>query len=242
MAMHIWTPRRAKLQFCTLVTALIAVALSGVACDKDSSVAPDDTGNLPPSAGTGTGTLRVVVTVEGRESGGDFETEFLATVADTLGAPATARVVVSGRVGEVELAEEAPGSYRAVRSGYETGSYTLDVTSDGGSVAGVTVIAPDVHDITQPASGQTVEANTALNVRWTGAERSAHCRLETLDYDSDWVYGDPGTLYAPSVGNPPRTDQRIRVERRNSQAPAGGLFGSVFSVSIRRTVEPIVAQ
>jgi hypothetical protein len=226
-----------------MATNLLAVLLSGAGCGDDSPDAPDDLGNLPPSAGSGSGTLRAVVEVGARDiASSQFETEFLATVTDSLGNPVSARVVVSGRFGDVQLTEENPGSYRAVRSGYETGSYTLDVTGEGGSVTGVTVPAPDVHTINYPASGQTVEANVALNVRWTRAERAASCRLETRDYDSDWIYGDPGTLWAPSVGNPPRTDQRIRIERRNVQEPAGGLSGSYFSVYIRCTVEPVVAQ
>lgn len=230
-----------KVQLWT-AAALLAVALWGMGCG-DSSVGPDDSGNLPPSAGTGSGTLRVVVEVEAHEvSGGGFDTEFLATVTDTLGAPVSGRVVVSGRFGEVQLTEGISGAYNATRSGYETGSYTLNITSDAGTVTGVTVRAPDIHIITHPTSGETVDANTALNVRWTRSEPAAQCRLETRDYDSDWIYGDPGTLWAPGVGNPPRTDQRIHIERRNVQEPAGGLSTSQFSVGIRRTVEPVVAQ
>lgn len=231
-----------KLQLWT-ATALLAVVLSGIGCGGDSSVEPDNLGNLPPSAGTGSGTLRAVVEVEARDiAGGGFETEFLATVTDTLGDPVSGRVVVKSRFGDVQLTEDVPGEYRAIRSDYETGSYTLNITSDAGSVTGVTVLAPDIHTITSPTSGQTVEANTALNVRWTRSEPAAECRLETRDYDSGWIYGDPGTLWTPSVGNPPRPDQRVRVKRRNAQEPAGGLSGSHFSVRIRRTVEPVVAQ
>jgi hypothetical protein len=220
----------------------LVVLLAALACSDDSSVAPDDAGNLPPSAGTGSGTLQVVVEVEGRDVGGGFETEFVASVVDTAGDPVSGSVRVRGRFGELGLAEESPGTYRALRSGYETGSYTLEVTSDAGSVTGVTVTAPDVHSITSPTSGESVDAGTALNVRWTRAATADECRLETLDYDSDWIYGDPGTLYAPGIGNPPRTDQRVRIKRRNVQEPAGGLSGSRFSVRIRCTVEPVIAQ
>jgi hypothetical protein len=242
MKVQITKHRCIKLQLLK-VTTLLAVGLLGIGCGDDSSVAPDDSGNLPPSAGTGSGTLRAVVEVQARDvTSGGFETEFLATVTDTLGEPVSGRVVVSGRFGDVQLAEGAPGEYRAIRSGYETGSYTVNISSDAGSVTGVTVRAPDIHTITSPTSGQTVEANTALNVRWTRSEPADECRLETRDYDSDWIYGDPGTLWAPSVGNPPRIDQRIRVKRRNVQEPVGGLSGSHFSVRIRVTIEPVVAQ
>lgn len=230
--------RRSLLHF-----GMLAAVLFAVGCAGDSSVAPDDKGNLPPSGGTGTGTLRVVAEVEGYDlGGGDFETEFIATVTDTLDQPASVTVVVSGRFGDVQLAEETPGSYRALRPGYETGSYTLNVAGDAGNVTAVTAVAPDIHVITVPAAGDTVAAGTALNVRWTHAATSAQCRLATLDYDSDWIYGDPGTLWTPSIGNPPRTDQRVSLTRRNVQEPAGALPGSRLAVGIRCAVEPVIAQ
>jgi hypothetical protein len=231
-----------NLRLWTAVT-LLAVVLAGVGCGDDSSVAPDDFGNLPPSGGTGSGTLLAVVEIESRDVAGEgYETEFLATLTDTLGEPVSGRVVVTSRLGEVQLTEDVAGTYSASRSGYETGSYTLNITGDSGSISGVTVLAPVIHAITAPTSGQTVEANTALNVRWSRAEPALQSRLDTRDYDSDWINGDPGTLWTPSVGNPPRTDQRIRITRRNVQEPAGGLSGSRFSVGIRRTVAPVVAQ
>lgn len=229
------------LQLCVATAALVVLALCWPACG-DSPAGPD-AGNLPPSPGEGSGTLLVVAEVQGRDvSDSVFETEFLATVTDTSGVPVSGSVVISGGFGEVKLAEGLPGSYSALRTGYDTGSYTLRVTSAAGSVSGVTAVAPDVHTITAPTSDQVVEANTALYVRWTREVPAAECRLETRDYDSDWVFGDPGVLYAPSVGNPPRTDQRVRVKRRNVQTPQGALFGSQFSVEIRRTVEPVFAQ
>lgn len=227
----------------TLQIGILAAALFVAGCGNDSSVNPDDAGNLPPSGGTGTGTLRVVVDVEAHAvGGGAYETEFLATVTDTLSQPASASVVVSGRFGDIALGEEGVGTYRATHSGYQAGSYTLNVSGAGGDVTGVTVVAPDAHTITVPTAGSTVEANTALNVRWTRGIASAQCRLETLDYDSDWIYGDPGTLWTPSIGNPPRTDQSVSITRRNVQEPAGALPGSRLTVGIRCTVEPVISQ
>ncbi len=81
-----------------------------------------------------------------------------------------------------------------------------------------------------------------LAARWARVVLSDQCRLETRDYDSDWIFGDTSTLWVPSVGNPPRTDQRVRVSRRNVQLTAAGLPVSQLSVSLRRSVEPIIAQ
>jgi hypothetical protein len=238
--MRIFSRRTATLQLWALAATLSLVALSGLSCASTSEPGTDID---PPSPGGGSGTLRVVVDVQGRAvNGTPTDTEFLATVTDTLGAPVSATVVVSGSFGDLQLTEGSPGSYSALRSGYETGSYTLNVTSGNDEVTGVTVIAPDLHTITTPTAGQLVQANTALNVRWSRNEPAAECRLETRDYDSDWIFGDSGTLWTPTIGNPPRTDQRVRIERRNNQIPQGALPGSQFSVGILCTVEPIIAQ
>jgi len=186
----------------------------------------------------------VVAEVQARDvSAIAFETEFLVTVSDTVGAPVAGAVVtISGGFGAVRLAEGLPGSYAALRPGYETGSYTLNVTSGNDSLTGVTTHAPSTHVITKPVPGDTVTAGLVINVRWSPSAQSDECRLETRDYDSDWIYGDPGTLWAPGIGNPARTDQRVRVKRRNFEIPAAGLPGSHFSVRLRRSVEPIVSQ
>lgn len=219
---------------------LSLLALSVFSCMSPSEPVPEDN---PPSPGGGTGTLYVEADVQGRSVNGTIsQTEFVANVRDALGAPVSGTVVVTGRFGDVELTEGAPGTYFAIHSGYETGSYTLNVTSGEDNVTGVTVVAPDMHKITTPTSGQTVPANTALNVRWTSDDVAAECRLETRDYNSDWIAGDRGVLWTPTTGNPARTDQRVRVERRNLQAPQGALLNSRFSVGILCTVEPVVAQ
>lgn len=233
---------RAALQSWTAAVVLAMLMLCVFSCGEDSPAGPV-LGNDPPSPGEGTGTLLVTAEVQGRSVNGSVsETEFLATVSDTLGAPVSGSVTVTGRFGNLQLEEGAPGSYSAVRSGYDTGSYTLNVTSGPDKVTGVTVLAPDIHVITTPTANQVVESNTALNVRWTRPESASECRLETRDYDSDWIFGDTGTLWVPSVGNPPRVDQRIGIERRNYQIPQGALPLSRFSVGIRCAVEPIIAQ
>lgn len=240
--MRISHHRGLTLQSCTRMIALLALLTGAVSCGEESTVEPV-LGNDPPSAGEGTGTLVVVAEVQGRGvNGAGPETQFLATITDTLGAPVSGTVVVSGRFGDVQLTEDSPGTYSAVRQGYETGSYTLRVTSGSDNVQGVTVRAPDIHTITTPTANQIVEANTALNVRWTRGDAASECCLETRDFNSDWMYGDPGILWTPTVGNPPRTDQRVRVARRNFQIPQGALAGSRFSVGYRHTVEPIVAE
>jgi len=232
-----------RLQWTAIALVLVAAALAGGCSDGESPAEPDLTGQVPRSAGGGTGTLLVVAEVQARDvSATGFETDFLVSVVDTAGAPVTGAVVtISGGFGSVRLAEGLPGSYSAFRTSYETGSYTLDVTSGSDSVSGVTTDAPSMHVITKPLPGDSVSADLAINVRWDRSVTTDECRLETRDYDSTWIYGDPGTLWAPGIGNPARIDQRIRVKRRNFMIPAGALPGSLFSVRLRRSVEPVVS-
>jgi hypothetical protein len=240
--MRISNHRGATLQSCTLAIALLVLITGGLSCGDESPVEPVS-GNDPASSGEGTGTLHVVVDVQGRSANvGAPQTQFVATITDELGAPVSGTVIVSGRFGDLRLTEDTPGSYSALRAGYETGSYTLNVTSGPDNVTGVTVQAPDIHTITTPTANEVVEANTALNVRWTPRDAAAECRLETRDFNSDWIYGDPGVLWTPTIGNPPRSDQRVRVTRRNFQIPQGALAGSRFSVGYRYTVEPVIAE
>jgi hypothetical protein len=230
----------AKLQRVVLA-ALLAVI---VGCSNgDDPLEPDLSGQVPRSSGGGSGTLVVVADISAREVGAStFETGFVVTVGDSAGNPVAGAVVtVSGGFGAVRLAEGVPGSYTALRPDFEGGSYTLNVRAGPDSVTAVTTHAPSMHTITKPAPGDSVTAGVAINVRWDRGALSDECRLETLDYDSGWIYGDPGTLWAPGIGNPARTDQRVSVERRNFEIPAGGRLGSHFSVRLRRSVEPIVS-
>ena len=232
-----------RLQWLSVVLLLVVAMLSGGCSDSESPAEPDLSGQLPRSSGGGSGSLLVIAEVQARDvSTSLFETEFLVTVVDTAGAPVAGAVVtISGGFRAVRLAEGLPGSYTALRSGYETGSYTLNVTSGTDSLTGVTTHAPSMHAISKPAPGDTVTAGMAINVRWDRSVVSDECRLETRDYDSSWIYGDPGTLWAPGIGNPARTDQRVRIKRRNFEIPAAGLPGSHFSVRLRRSVEPIIS-
>lgn len=225
------------------IALLLSAALIAGCSEGDIPVEPDSSGQLPRSSGGGSGTLLVVAQVQARDVGaGIFETEFTVTVSDTVGSPVAGAVVtVSGGFGAVRLAEGLPGSYTSLRPGFEPGSYTLDVRAGPDSVTAVTTHAPSMHAITKPSPGDTVTVGLAINVRWERSATSDECRLETRDYDSGWIYGDPGTLWAPGIGNPARTDQRIRLERRNFEVPAGAIPGSHFSVRLRRSVEPIIS-
>ena len=226
------------------ITALAAVTFG---CSSSDSPSGPVGGGLADSPGSGTGTLRVVVQAEGRDTGpGTFETDFFATVTDTTGAPVSgATVTISGGFGTVTLSEDtlAAGDYSLMmHPGYAGGLYTLNVTSGADNVTSVRATAPTLHTITSPVANAVTTADVPISVTWSRSTLADESRVESRDYTGPWVAGDPGTLTVPDTGNPVRTDQRFRIKRRNVQPAAGGLPGSQLTVRIRVSVEPVICQ
>lgn len=234
-----------RLQWITAVVVFRIMLLSGCASD-DSLIDPVLPGTLPDSPGMGSATLQVTAAADIEDTGpATYETKFSATLSDSLGAPVSgASVTFVGAFGTWTLVEDGvtAGLYTSARDGIMQGSYTLNVRAGSDSLTGLTVTAPYTHTIGRPARNETVAANTALNVRWSAPTKANECRLATRDYDSGWIFGDTETLWVPSVGNPPRIDQHVRITRRNVQLTNAGLGISQLSVSVRRTVEPIIAE
>lgn len=233
-----------RMQWVTAVTMLGCLLVPG--CTTDSPTEPEAPVVARTSPGIGSGTLQVMGVVGIEDDGtGEYVTNFSVTIEDVAGAPVSeATVVFEAAFGSRTLLEDAatPGLYAASRAGYVPGSYTLSVSAGDDHLTGLKAWAPPVHSITRPAKNDAVVADTILNVQWSVPEEAQECRLTTRDYDSNWINGDTQTLWVPGVGNPPRDDQRIRVLRRNTQFSEAGLAGTRLAVSIRHTVEPIIAQ
>jgi hypothetical protein len=226
-------------------TAVAGLAILFSGCGGSDS--PTSAGGLPDSPGSGTGTLKVVAAVEGRDTGpGTFESDFLATVTDQGGQPVSgATVTISGAFGTVTLAEDsqAAGDYLLnTYPGFAGGPYTLNVTRGTDNVTSVRATAPSLHTITSPVANAVVTAGQPVNVAWSRPTAADESRVETLDYTGPWTTGDPGMLTVPGASNPARPDQRFRVKRRTVQSAAGGLPGSQLSVRIRNSVEPVICQ
>ena len=232
----ITSPRSFALSLCTGLAGALLLAVAG--CGPDGVTGLDD-------AGGGTGTLLVSGTVVGEDTApGTFQTEFTVTVSDANQAPVSdASVKVDTPDGSVTLTQtDTPGRYTASRDGYREGIYTLTVTrglSDW--VAGVVAIGPDVQEITAPAAGAVVVANQSLVIRWSRGWPAGEAVIESRDYVGAPERDDNESVIPPS-GSPPRTDQRLRVTRTNRTLVAGGLPGSSFSVGIRNSIQPIIAQ
>ena len=226
-----------------LVLSLVVLTAAGCGGSRSAPTAPSI---VAPAGGTGTSTLLVQASVEGKDlSPGVFETIFTATVYDTLNLPTSgATVSITPPMGvAVTLAEDlgTPGTYRFTSSGYQAGTFTLSVTRGADAIAGVRVVGPTVHTITSPAANATVTADQPIVVTWSRSSLAQEAKVETRNYES-LAETDDMASSIPSSGNPARPDQRVRVKRINKTTPTAGLPGSRFEAVIRTTVEPITAQ
>jgi hypothetical protein len=234
----------ARMQGWTAATILGIAMISG--CADDSTTGPNGPDAPPESPGHGSGTLLVTGVIDAADVGAsEFMTDLSVMIEDASGAGVSdATVTIEDDLATWVLTEDQGtlGLYSTTRSGPVSRWYRLNVHAGADSLVGMTVWAPRPHSITQPTRNDIVDADTILNVSWTAPDKARECRLTTLDYDSSWINGDSQTLWVPAIGNPLRDDQRICVFRRNTQFSEAGLPGCRLSVTVRRTVEPIMAQ
>ena len=207
-----------------------------------SSTGPAASRNDP---GTGTSTLEVNAEIAGIELSGTMTTSYLVAVRNSQGLPVSGATVSVGNsaLGRVTLTENPSGSgiYVATRPTFPSGDFTFEVVRAGDNIRGVVLGNPGVHAITSPAANSTIGANQPLTITWTRPSQALLGELETRDFGTVEI-PDNGTYTVPAVDNPPRSDQRVRVNRFNRIDLAGGLPGSELRVEVRRTIEPVIVQ
>lgn len=225
---------------------LTSILILAAGCSSGGSGAPTAPGIVSPPGGTGTNSLLVQASVQGRDvSPGVFETSFTATVYDTLNLPATgATVSVSGPSGgPVSLPEVVgtPGTYQQTVAGYQPGTYTLSVAWGSESISGARVTGPTIHTITSPVANTALTAGQPITVTWSRMGLAQSAKVESRDYQS---LDEPDDMVSsiPASGNPVSADQRVRVKRSNQTTITAGLPGSTFEATMRNTVEPLTAQ
>jgi hypothetical protein len=228
-------------RFLLFALTVLAVGLAGCGGDKGTGGIP---GILPPSGGTGSGTILANVDISGTDVGpGAMVTDFIADLQDTLNAPINNATVTlnNANLGNIGLARDTlvPGRYRAFLNAYVPGSYTLTVTRGTESISNATVTAPVLHTITYPTPTDTLP-RSAFNVLWSRSVRADTAEVETRDYGPA-LTSDDGNFTVP-VNPGPQTDQRIRVRRINTILLAGGRLGSSLVARVRVTSEPVVVQ
>ncbi|MEK7315613.1 MAG: hypothetical protein AAB011_05495, partial [Candidatus Eisenbacteria bacterium] len=171
----------------TLVLATTVLLVVG--CGGGGSGVPTAPGIVTPPGGTGTGSLLVQASVQGRDaSPGVFETVFTATVYDTLNLPATAATVsvMGPSGGSVSLPEVVgtPGTYSQTVAGYQAGTYSLSVTWGSESISGARVTGPTIHTITSPVANSVLVAGQSITVSWSRTGPAQSAKVESRNYES----------------------------------------------------------
>lgn len=222
---------------------MTSFALIGCSGDPLAPGAGDD-------PGTGTGTLRVDADIEAEAVVGNsadasqYTTQF--TVRLRRGdVPVTAGVVsVTSLGGTVPLAFDPGdgGRWRGAQNGYFE-VYQLDAESDSDYVRGVVVDGPDLHVITSPTSGASLDATQTVMVRWSADEPADNASIKTKKLEMTTV-ADTGE-YALVAGALKSKDdgveqERIEVRRSDVVSPAGAMVGSTATVRLRNQIDVVV--
>lgn len=195
--------------------------------------------------GTGTRNMLVQAEIEAEDVSGGFLTRFAVKLRNQAGQPVSGATVLvrAGSAGTLNLLELNAGSgeYSAQLNSFPSGDFRLDAASgDSMNVQGVVVGGIQQHAITAPLANDTIAAGEPLLIRWTRAAEARGADIETKDFEVEGI-PDSGSFTVPAQENPARNDQRVRVWRFNRVDIDGGLFGSVLKLSVRNTIEPIVA-
>lgn len=222
----------------SLILLLIGGLLIGSCSKKSTNPVPTN------SPGTGSSSLFVQAEVNGADEAGVFNTDFFVLVRDSLNVPVNnAQVTFShSQLGTLNIPQDIanPGEYTTTISGYSFGYYTLNVVRGSDNISNARIFAPDIHQILDPTTADTVRQDSSFTTSWRRTYVSSLTEVETRDFGPTNTVDDGNFVIPPSFQ--PRTDQRVRIKRQNSVNLAGGIPGSSLEGSIRNTVEPFVVQ
>jgi hypothetical protein len=230
------------------IASLASLIVTLAACSSDP---------LEPGAGDDPGTGTSTLDVEGRahaeprtasaRAAADFTTEFSIRIGRGGQAVTTGTVTVSSRYGTTTLTYDSSdgslGRWTGTANGYDE-VYQLDVTSGSDEVRGVIVDGPDIHTITAPALGASLDSTVATMLTWKRGDTADDATLKTDELgriaitDSGSYSMGPGTLKADKDDARANT---IELRRENRVTPAGAIAGSSFVVTIEQRLE-VLAQ
>jgi hypothetical protein len=206
---------------------------------------------LEPGAGSDPGTGTNTLLVEGGASAephvpnarnpADFSTDFSVRI-QLNGVPVTTgTVTMQSQALTVNLTynpNNNNGRWEGTAAGYDE-VYRLDVVSGADEVRGVVVDGPDIHFITAPIAGASLDSTVANDVKWDRGEGADVCsirtnRIDRLTIADNGLYSmPPGSLEASKDAT---KENDIEIRRANNVVPAGAIGGSMMTVSIRNDV------
>jgi hypothetical protein len=228
----------------SLVTSLVLFAACGGS--------PLDPG-AGDSAGTGTSTLLVTGSatatprLANAQQASDFDTAFSVRIQLANAPVVTGTVTMTSSRGVTPLAFTTVGNdaghWTGDASGYDE-VYQLDVTSGTDKVSGVIVDGPDIHVITSPTAGATLDSTVAFTATWSRAAAADVARFEMGDGDGI-VIPDTGS-YSVAPGTMKASKDRaqtntLRLTRQNRVTPAGALTGSELTVGVENELDVVAS-
>jgi hypothetical protein len=228
----------------SLVTSLVLFAACGGS--------PLDPG-AGDSAGTGTSTLLVTGSATARprlanaQQPGDFDTAFSVRIQLASAPVVTGTVTMTSSSGATPLTFTSVGNDAGRWTGDATGYdevYQLDVTSGTDTVGGVIVDGPDIHVITSPTAGATLDSTVAFTATWNRAATADVATFEMGDGDGI-VVPDTGS-YSVAPGTMKASKDRaqtntLRLTRQNRVTPAGALTGSELTVGVENELDVVAS-
>jgi hypothetical protein len=208
---------------------------------------------LDPGAGNDPGGGTNTLFVEGRASANprivnatanDFDTEFSIRIELNGAAVTTGSVTVTSRFASVPLTYIVDNQHWEGRAGGYDQVYQLDVKSGTDEVTGVVVDGPDLHHITGPAAGASLDSTVATNLTWDREDAAQIITFKSDQIDRITITDTgtysmgPGTLKAEKDKTKENT---LELRRTNHVAPHGAIGGSDFAVSVEQRVD-VIAQ
>lgn len=227
-----------------------SLILSLVACGGS----PLDPGS-GDQGGTGTNTLLVTGSaiatprLSNAQAETDFDTDFSVRVTLNNVPVTTGTVTIKSRYVNVPLVFRPDGGnggrWDGTAAGYDV-VYQLDVANGTDAVNGVIVEGPDIHVITAPTAGATIDPSMMFNTTWNRANPADEARFSASgDVIDGIVVPDSGTYSVAPLTLKYEKDQSrtntLRLTRTNRTSPSGAITGSNFQVGVTNEVDVVAA-
>lgn len=212
---------------------------------------------LDPGAGSnpGSGTSTLVVNgsaiaqprVANSSQASDFTTDLSVRITLNNTPVTTGTVTMKSRTVSVPLTFNAngggQGSWSGTAAGYDE-VYQLDIVAGADTVNGVIVDGPDIHTITAPTAGASLDSTIANTLTWSRGGMADTATFSVIDNTNGLVVPDSGTYsIAPLSLKSDKAQTRtntLRLTRANRVTPTGAASGSMITVGIENDLDVVV--
>ena len=178
---------------------------------------------------------------------GDYATEINLRVSLNNTPVTTGTVTISSSSTRLNLTFNGTanngGRWEGTVNGYDE-VYQLDVTSGPDSISGVRVDGPDIHTISAPTAGASVDASAINMLTWNRAAMADNAQLRVSDGGDGLTIADSGSFAIPALTFKASKDSTrqatIQLTRTNQIVPTGAAGGSTFSVGVQQELDVIL--